>query len=140
MATQHSKQRAIRWQNKSERTTTIIMIIVGLIEFGIIGELGTQSLLLGWGGAFAAFAFYSMGVFLYTRRNMVLKHSYTIMVGLGASIVGLILNVPLLFGTTVYNFISTGDFLGVLSGAIYLFALLVLFGFGHYNTKHTDMR
>ena len=140
MATYHSKQRAIKWQNKSERTATIVMIIVGLIEFGIIGELGTQSLFFGWGGAFAAFAFYSLGVFLYTRRNIVLKHSYTIMVGLGSSIIGLILNVPLLFGSTVYNFISTGDFLGVLAGAFYLFSLLVLFGFGHYDTKHTDMR
>jgi hypothetical protein len=62
------------------------------------------------------------------------------MVGLGSSIIGLILNVPLLFGSTVYNFISTGDFLGVLAGAFYLFSLLVLFGFGHYDTKHTDMR
>ena len=140
MASEHSKRRAIQWQTRGERNGIVIAIIVGLIELGIIGALGPTSPYFGWGGAFAAWGLYSLSVFLYTRRNIVLRHDYAILVGLGGSVVGLFLNVPLLYGTIIYRFIASGYFTGVLAGILYLFTFLVLMGFGHYNTKHTDMR
>lgn len=139
MATQHSVKRAIRYQDRQEAPGVAILIFVALIEFAIIGVMGDQSLYFGWGGAVAALAFYGLSVFLYTRQNKRQSHVIAIAVGLGGSIVGLILNVPFLFGSIVYNFVSSGSFLGVLAGAIYLFAILVLIGFGHYDVKHTDM-
>ena len=137
--TAHSEKRAIAYQNRQESTGIVLMIIVAMIEFAIIGVMGDQSLYFGWGGAVAAFSFYSLGVFLYTRQNKRQSHTITIAVGLGASVIGLILNPIFLFGSTVYNFAVSGSFLGVLGAVIYLFALLVLFGFGHYDTKHVDM-
>lgn len=140
MATEHSKVRAIKYQTRGERNGIVIAIIVGLIELGFIGWFGFTSRYFGWGGAFAAWGLYSVGIFLYTRRNIILRHDYTILVGLLASVVGLFLNLPLLYGSIIYNFMVSNDFLGVLAGGIYLFAFLVLMGFGHYNTKHMDMR
>ena len=139
MVSEHSKRRAIAYQDRQEAPGIVVMIIVAMIEFAIIGIMGAQSLYFGWGGAIAAFSFYSLGVFLYTRQNKRQSHTITIAVGLGASVIGLILNPIFLFGSTVYNFAVSGSFLGIVASAIYMFALLVLFGFGHYDVKHVDM-
>lgn len=140
LATEHSQKRAIQYQTKGERNGIAIAIVVGFIELGFIGWFGFTSRYFGWGGALAAWGMYSLGVFLYTRRNIRLRHDYAIVVGLGSSVVGLFLNVPLLYGTIIYNFITSNSFLGVLGGGLYFFTFLVLMGFGHYNTKHVDMR
>lgn len=140
LATKHSERRAINYQTRGEKNGIVVAILVGLIELGIIGSLGSSSRYFGWGGAIAAFGLYSLGVFLYTRRNIRLRHDYAIMVGLGASVIGLFLNVPLLYGSITYNFLISNSFVGVLAGALYIFTFLVLMFFGHYNTKHTDMR
>ena len=140
MATAHSTQRARAFQMRGERLGIVIAVIFGLLELAVIGYVGFTSRYFGWGGAIAAWGAYSLGVFLYTRRNRVFRHDYTILVGLGASIVGLFLNVPLLYGTITYRFITTQSFIGVLAGILYMLTFLVLMFFGHYNTKHTDMR
>ncbi len=140
MATTHSEKRAINYQTRGERNGIVIAVIVGLLELGIIGWLGSTSRYFGWGGAFAAFGLYSLGIFLYTRANIRRRHDYTILVGLGSSVLGLFLNTPLLYGSITYNFLISGDFVGILAGGLYLFVFLLLMGFGHYNTKHTDMR
>ena len=61
-------------------------------------------------------------------------------VGIIGGVIGLFINIPFPYGSITYNFAISNTFIGVLAAGIYIFAFLVLMFFGHYNTKHTDMR
>jgi hypothetical protein len=136
----HSVKRAIEYQTKGERNGIIGAVVVGLIFLAFIGLMGSVSRYFGWGGAIAAFAMYSAGVFFYTRQNIRQRHDYAIGVGIIGGVVGIFINVPFPYGSITYNFAISNTFIGVLAAGIYVFAFLVLMFFGHYNTKHTDMR
>lgn len=120
----------------------ILVLIVAAIEFGVIGlfgSTGNQSALFGWGGAMAALLGYTIGAYAYGNRRVRGYYWGGIGTGLGVSIVTVILNLYIPFGSDIANLAGLNELVGQFAFIAILLTVFVMLATSVRNAPHTDL-
>ena len=119
-----------------------VVLLVAIVEFAIIGFLGTNALsspLFGWGGATAALFGYAGGAYAYGNTRRAGLYTGAIGSGLALSIATVILNMFVPFGSDVAGLAGLNEFVGQLAWLVIIGAVLVMLLTAIRNTTHTDL-
>ena len=119
-----------------------VVLLVAIIEFAVIGFLGTNdgsSPVFGWGGATAALFGYVGGAYAYGNTRRAGLYTGTIGAGLALSIATVILNMFFPFGSDIAGLAGLNEFVAQLAWLVIIGALLVMLLSSIRNTTHTDL-
>ena len=136
-----SERRAHSWAFRERELPYVIgTLVLAVLEAATIWVMGTNFPgYFGSGGAIAAFAGFTIGIYLYSVARSIGRFDVGIFIGLLTSVLFIIINIPLLFGPMIYNMWAYGTFVGEFAAVIILFSLIVLMVESFFVTKRADL-